>query len=124
VRTDPRQLYGEAFDVVVVGAGLQGAAIAREAAARGLRALLVDAEDVAAGTSSCGSGWIQDGVPALCRPGRGSWSAALRERERLLRTAPHLVRPLPILTPLFDDGAAPAWRLQLGAWLYRIAARR
>jgi len=124
VRTDPRQLHGEAFDVVVVGAGLQGAAIAREAAARGLRALLVDAEDVAAGTSSCGSGWIQDGVPALCRPGRGSWSAALRERERLLRTAPHLVRPLPILTPLFDDGAAPAWRLQLGAWLYRIAARR
>ena len=124
MRTDPRQLHGEAFDVVVVGASLQGAAVAREAAARGLRALLVDAEDVAAGTSSCGSGWIHDGAPALRRPGRGSWQDASRERERLLRSAAHLVRPLPILMPVFDDGAAPLWRLQLGAWLHRRAARR
>ena len=123
MRTDPRQLHGEAFDVVVIGAGIQGAAIARDAAARGARALLVDAGDVASGAGLGSSSLVHGGLADLRR---GRWSrvrASSRERELLLRTAPHLVRPLPMLAPVFDDGAASALQLQLAAWCYGRAVR-
>lgn len=124
MRTDPRQLHGQAFDCVVVGAGIQGAAIARDAAARGLRALLVDARDVAAGGTAHSSHLIHGGLGDLRRAQVSLVRESLRERERLLRLAPHLVRPLPMLTPLFEGSAVPAWQLRLGAWLYGRMARR
>src|SRR5678815_1754304 len=104
VRTDPRELHGKAFDLLVAGAGIQGAAIAREAAVRGLCVLLVDKRDVAAGTSSRSSRLVHGGLRYLRHGHFALVREALAERERLLRSCPHLVRPLPMVMPFFRDG--------------------
>jgi glycerol-3-phosphate dehydrogenase len=123
VRTDPRQLDGTEHDVCVVGAGIQGAAIAREAAVRGFKVLLVDRRDVGAGTSSRSSRLIHGGLRYLQQAHFGLVREALRERERLLRLCPHLVRPQPMLMPFFKDGGGSRWQLRLGTWLYsKLAA--
>jgi glycerol-3-phosphate dehydrogenase len=124
VRTDPRQLDGERCDLLVVGGGIQGVAIARDAALRGLAVVLVEARDIAAGTSSRSSRLVHGGLRYL-RQGRfGLVREALHERERLLRSVPHLVRPLPMLLPLYRDSGVPAWQLRLGVGLYgRLAGR-
>lgn len=124
MRTDPRQLHGEAFDVVVIGADIQGAAITRDAAMRGLRALLVDAGDVSAAASPFSNHLAHGGVGCLRPVQLSLLRRSLEERERLLRMAPHLVRPQPMLAPLYDGAAPSAWRQRLGAWLYGKAARR
>ena len=118
VRSDPRQLDGETFDVVVVGAGIQGAAIAREAAARGLSTLLLDSRDIAAGTSSRSSQLVHGGLRYLRHGHLSLVREALRERERLLRLAPHLVRPLPMLMPFYPDSGVARWKMRVGTWLY------
>jgi len=124
VRTDPRQLDGRSFDVVVIGAGIQGAAIAREAAVRGLSTLLLEARDVAAGTSSRSSRLVHGGLRYLRHGHLALVKEALHERERLLRLAPHLVRPLPMLMPFYPDSGVARWQMQLGTWLYaRLAGR-
>ncbi|MFN3244433.1 MAG: glycerol-3-phosphate dehydrogenase/oxidase [Planctomycetota bacterium] len=124
MRTDPRQLHERKFDLVVVGAGIQGAAIARDAAVRGLDVLLVDARDVAAGTSSRSSRLVHGGLRYLRHGHFALVREALHERERLLRLAPHLVRPLPMLVPFFGDSSVGRWQLRLGTWLYsRLAGR-
>lgn len=124
VRTDPIQLHERAFDVVVIGAGIQGAAIARDAAVRGKQVLLVDARDVAAGTSSRSSRLVHGGLRYLRHGHFALVREALHERERLLRLAPHLVRPLPMLVPFFEDSALGRWQLRLGTWLYSWLAGR
>lgn len=117
MRTDLKQLHGRTFDLVVVGAGVHGAAIARDAAVRGVQVLLVDAGDLAADASAAAAP-VVDGALADLRRGRvGAARDELRERERLLRAAPHLVRPLPTLVPFFGDSARAPWALRLGAWL-------
>lgn len=123
VRTDPRELHGGTFDLLVVGAGIQGAAIAREAAVRGLAVLLVDARDVAAGTSSRSSRLVHGGLRYLRHGHVALVREALRERERLLRLCPHLVRPLPMLMPFFRDGGGSPWLSRLGTRLYHWLAR-
>jgi len=98
--------------------------MAREAAVRGLSVLLVDARDVAAGTSSRSSRLVHGGLRYLRNGHFALVREALHERERLLRLAPHLVRPLPMLMPFFDDGGGKPWQLRLGTWLYsRLAGR-
>lgn len=111
------------FDVVVVGAGIQGAALAREAALRGLDVLLLDARDVAAGTSSRSSRLVHGGLRYLQHGHVALVREALQERERLLRLAPHLVRPLPMLLPFFRDSGVGRLRMRFGTWLYSQLAR-
>lgn len=123
MRTDPRQLDGSTFDLLVIGAGVQGAAIARDAALRGFAVLLVDARDVAAGTSSRSSRLIHGGLRYLRHGHLALVREALAERERLLRLAPHLVRPVPMLLPSFRDGPGSPWLLRLGTRLYSWLAR-
>ncbi len=124
MRTDPRQLADTTFDLIVVGAGIQGAAVAREAAVRGLAVLLVDARDVASGTSSRSSRLVHGGLRYL-RAGRVALvREALAERERLLRLGAHLVRPLPMLLPFFRDGNGAPWLTRLGIRLYALLAGR
>ena len=118
LRTDPRELDGTAFDLLVVGAGIQGAAIAREAALRGLSVVLCDARDIAAGTSSRSSRLVHGGLRYLRNGHFALVREALHERERLLRLSPHLVRPLPMLMPFYRDGGGSPWMLRLGTWLY------
>jgi glycerol-3-phosphate dehydrogenase len=96
-----RRLRGERFDVLVVGGGITGVGIALDAATRGLRVALVEAHDIAAGTSSRSSKLIHGGLRYLEMLDFGLVREALRERRLLLtRLAPHLVRPVPFLFPL------------------------
>ena len=88
-------------DLIVIGAGINGAGIARDAAMRGLRVLLLDKGDVASGTTSWSSRLIHGGLRYLEHGELGLVRESLRERERLLRIAPHLVQPLPMLIPVY-----------------------
>ncbi|MGC4190579.1 MAG: glycerol-3-phosphate dehydrogenase/oxidase [Thermomicrobiales bacterium] len=92
---------GDPFDLIVIGAGINGAGIARDAAMRGLRVLLVDKGDLSAGTSSWSSRLIHGGLRYLEHGEVGLVRESLRERERLLRNAPHLVHPLPLTLPIY-----------------------
>lgn len=123
-RTDPRQLHQQAFDLIVIGAGIQGAAVAREAALRRLSVLLVEARDLAAGTSSRSSRLVHGGLRYLRQGNLALVREALAERERLLRCCPHLVRPLPMLMPFFTDGGGSRWLARLGIGLYARLARQ
>ncbi len=124
LRSDPRELDRTNHDLVVVGAGIQGAAIAREAAERGIAVVLVDSRDVAAGTSSRSSRLVHGGLRYLKHGHYGLVREALHERERLLRSCPHLVRPLPMVMPFFRDGGGSPLTMRLGTWLYgRLAGR-
>ena len=90
------------FDLIVIGAGINGAGIARDAALRGLRVLILDKGDVASGTTSWSTRLIHGGLRYLEHGEIGLVRESLRERERLLRIAPHLVRPLPLLLPSIE----------------------
>ncbi|HWK80573.1 MAG TPA: glycerol-3-phosphate dehydrogenase [Thermomicrobiales bacterium] len=92
---------GTPYDLIVIGAGINGAGIARDAALRGMRVLLVDKGDLSAGTSSWSSRLIHGGLRYLEHGEIGLVRESLRERERLLRNAPHLVHPLPLTLPIY-----------------------
>lgn len=125
LRTDPRQLQGHTFDLAVVGGGIQGAAIAREAALRQLRVLLVEAGDFGNGTSSRSSRLVHGGLRYLRQGRLALVREALRERERLLRLVPHLVRPLPMLLPFYrGGGGGRPWLQRAGVRAYALLAGR
>ncbi|WP_189170230.1 glycerol-3-phosphate dehydrogenase/oxidase [Pilimelia anulata] len=116
-RADLRRLADGEFDVVVVGGGVTGAGAAVDAASRGLRVALVEARDLAAGTSSRSSKLIHGGLRYLEQFEFGLVHEALTERGLLAtRLAPHLVRPVPFLVPL---AAPPGVR----GWPARVARR-
>lgn len=118
MRTDPRTLDGKSFDLLVVGGGVQGAAIAREAAMRGVRTLLVEKRDFAVGTSSRSSRLVHGGLRYLQQGNVSLVREALHERERLLRLSPHLVRPLPVLLPFYPDSGGSRLLSWLGVHAY------
>jgi glycerol-3-phosphate dehydrogenase len=97
----PNEVSSTHFDLIVIGAGINGAGIARDASRRGLKVLLIDKGDVGGGTSSWSTRLIHGGLRYLEHGELGLVRESLRERETLLRIAPHLVRPLPILVPLY-----------------------
>ena len=94
-------------DVLVVGGGINGAAIARDAAGRGLRVVLCEKDDLAQHTSSASSKLIHGGLRYLEHYEFGLVRKALIERETLLRSAPHIMQPLRFVMPI-DAGARPA----------------
>jgi glycerol-3-phosphate dehydrogenase len=101
---DLRRLRSERFDVLIIGGGVTGAGAALDAASRGLSVALIEARDLAAGTSSRSSKLIHGGLRYLEQLEFGLVHEALRERGLLAsRLAPHLVRPVPILVPLTAD---------------------
>jgi len=107
-RRDLRRLVAERFDVLVIGGGVTGAGAAVDAASRGLSVALVEARDLAAGTSSRSSKLVHGGLRYLEQAEFGLVHEAVRERGLLARRlAPHLVRPVPILVPL-PAGTLPA----------------
>jgi glycerol-3-phosphate dehydrogenase len=116
------QLAGERFDVLVIGGGITGAGVLLDASARGLRAALVDKGDFASGTSSKSSKLVHGGLRYLQQREFRLVYEALHERQRLLRNAPHLVRILPFLIPLFGkDGVgnkALAKAMSTALWMY------
>lgn len=106
------------WDVVVVGAGITGAGIAREAAQRGMHVLVLDARDVAYGTSSRSTRLVHGGVRYLEHGELGLVFEALRERRWLTQAAPHLVRPTRFLFPSYRGDRLSPWTLRLGLTLY------
>jgi len=108
------------FDVIIIGAGINGAAIARDAAMRGLRVLLADKGDISAGTTSWSTRLIHGGLRYLEHFEVPLVRESLHERSTLLRTAPHLVRPLHFLIPLYAGGSRGAGIIRLGMLAYEV----
>ena len=104
-------------DLLIVGGGINGAGIARDASGRGLRVMLVEQADLASATSSASSKLIHGGLRYLEQWEFRLVREALREREVLLKLAPHLIRPLNFVLP-HDAGMRPAWMVRAGLWLY------
>ncbi len=118
------RLAGESFDVLVIGGGVTGAGVALDAASRGLRTALVEADDFASGTSSKSSKLVHGGLRYLQNGDVRLVYQALRERKRLRRNAPHLVKILPFLIPIMTkDGLLPrrvARALGGAMWMYDL----
>lgn len=110
-------------DLLVIGGGINGTAIARDAAGRGLSVLLVEQDDLASHTSGASSKLIHGGLRYLEYYEFRLVRKALQERERLLRCAPHIVRPMRFIVP-HDPATRPAWMLRAGLFLYDHLARR
>jgi len=124
VRTDPKTLHGGSCDFLVVGGGIQGAAVARELVLRGASVCLVDRADFASGTSMRSSRLVHGGLRYLKNGHLALVREALAERERLLRQMPHLVRPQAMVLPFFpDSGGSAPWLMKLGVRLYAMLAR-
>ncbi|PTL76805.1 glycerol-3-phosphate dehydrogenase [Vitiosangium sp. GDMCC 1.1324] len=115
-------LSSQEFDLLVIGGGVTGCGIARDAALRGLRVALVEREDFASGTSSRSSRLIHGGVRYLEHGHLGLVFESSIERYRLLRLAPHLVRPLSFVWPVYQGARIPRWKLAAGLMLYDALA--
>jgi glycerol-3-phosphate dehydrogenase len=105
------------YDLAVIGGGVNGAGIARDAAGRGAKVLLLEAGDLASGTSSKSTKLIHGGLRYLEHYEFGLVHEALAERETLWRIAPHVIHPLRFILP-HAKGLRPAWLLRLGLFLY------
>jgi glycerol-3-phosphate dehydrogenase len=101
VRRDLRRLADEAYDLLIIGAGVYGAAMAWDAAQRGLKVALVDRGDIGSGTSFNNAKTVHGGVRSLQHGQYREMREYLRERRALARIAPHLVHPLPFLLPTY-----------------------
>src|ERR1051326_3740725 len=108
------------FDCIVVGGGINGAGIARDAAMRGLKVLLIDKGDVGGGTSAASTRLIHGGVRYFEDFEFGLVRESLRERETLLRIAPHLVRPLPITIPIYKHSQRGLTTVRAGMIAYDL----
>jgi glycerol-3-phosphate dehydrogenase len=111
------------FDLAVIGGGINGTGIARDAAGRGLRTVLIEQNDLASGTSSASSKLIHGGLRYLEHGEFRLVREALREREVLLRAAPHLITPIRFVLPI-HEARRSAMVLRLGLLLYDLMGRR
>ncbi len=117
-----KALPGETIDLLVIGGGITGAGIARDAAMRGIRTAVVDAGDFGWGTSSRSSRLIHGGLRYLEHGWLKLVFEASRERRTLMRIAPHLVRPRAFLFPALQGSRLKRWEISAGVWLYDILA--
>src|SRR5690606_10690375 len=108
------------YDLLVIGGGVTGAGVARDAVGRGLKVALVEASDIGGGTSSRSSRLVHGGLRYLENLDFGLVFEALRERCRLLELAPHLLRPLPFLFPADVGDPTGLLKLTAGMWLYEV----
>jgi glycerol-3-phosphate dehydrogenase len=114
-------LAGERFDIVVIGGGITGAGVALDAASRGYSVALLEKADFASGTSSRSSKLVHGGLRYLQKFDLGLVREALLERQLMVKLAPHLVRPLPLVVPAFD-GARPDRLVGIGLNMYDVMA--
>ena len=124
MRTEPQLLHGRTFDFAIIGGGIHGAALARELALAGTSVCLLERGDFAQGTSSRSSRLVHGGLRYLREGNLKLVRESLRERELLLRLAPHLVRPLPMVMPFHAGCGVQPWLARLGVTLYGWLAGR
>src|SRR5882724_993232 len=111
------------YDLAIIGGGLNGVSIARDAAGRGLRVILLEQGDLGSGASSASPRLIHGDLAGLERRALLRVRTALAERDIWLRIAPHLVRPMRFAIPAHSD-ERPPWLLRSWLWLYdRLGAR-
>ncbi len=108
------------FDLVIIGGGIIGAGIARDAAMRGLSVALLEKADFGGGTTAGSTRLIHGGLRYLEMLDFRLVRVDLREPEILLRIAPHLVKPLPFVLPFYDRSLIYRWRMRAGLWLYDV----
>src|SRR5262245_11721615 len=112
----------ELYDIVICGGGITGAGIARDATLRGLKVALIEKGDFGSGTSSKSSKMVHGGLRYLERGEIGLVFEGTNERAVQMRRAPHLVRPVPFLTPIYK-GHKPGFAIvDLGLWIYDALA--
>ena len=112
------RLGSETFDLLIIGGGVTGAGIARDAALRGLKVALVEKTDFAAGTSSKSSKLVHGGFRYLEHAQFRLVFEGTNERALLMRVAPHLVRPLEFLLPVYKHDKPGLFVLDVGLWIY------
>lgn len=106
------------FDLIVVGAGINGLGIAHDAALRGLRVALLEQDDICSGVSAWSGRLVHGGLRYLEHKDFALVRESLRERECLFRLAPHLVKPLRLIMPMYSHSQRPAWLIKLGMFVY------
>src|SRR5690242_18601350 len=112
------QRFGEeVFDFLVIGGGITSAAVARDATCQGLKSALCERDDFAYGTSSRSSKLIHGGLRYLQSLEFGLVFEALAERSQLLKSVPHMVRPLPFYLPVYEGDPHGRTLLGMGLWL-------
>ena len=122
-RKDPCTLrsHGEGpYDLVIIGGGINGTGIARDAVMRGYSVALFDKGDLAGGTSSASSKMVHGGIRYLEQIRFGLVHESLRERHILLEQAPHLVRPQSFIIPVYAGSGRGPWKIRLGLRLYDL----
>ncbi|MEB3160816.1 MAG: glycerol-3-phosphate dehydrogenase [Synechocystis sp.] len=117
---DFQPIQATAYDLVVIGGGINGVGTARDGALRGLKTLLIEKDDFASGTSSWSTRLIHGGLRYLEYFEFSLVRESLREREVLLKTAPHLVHPLQLTIPVYDWSSRAYWEIKAGMILYDI----
>ena len=115
-------VQGQTFDIAVIGGGIVGCGVARDAALRGLRVVLVEKDDFGSGTTSASTRIVHGGLRYLETADFALVRMDLRERETLLRIAPHLVKPLEFVIPFNDVGRWQRTKLRIGLALYDALA--
>ncbi len=106
------------YDLVIIGGGINGAGVARDAASRGMKVALVEASDFTSGTSSRSSKLVHGGIRYLENREFKLVFEALNERTKLFDLAPHLVHPLRFMVPIYESSRVGMFLMGLGMWLY------
>lgn len=112
------------FDLIVIGGGINGAGIARDAALRGISTCLLEQADICNGTTRWSSRLIHGGLRYLEHAELGQVYESLHERETLLRIAPHLVSPLKLMIPIYRGGRRGRFIIRCGMWLYDLLSMK
>src|SRR5512139_2117589 len=120
MQRNPKALTDGEFDVVILGGGAFGAAAAWDAASRGLRTALIERADFGGGASSQCFKMVHGGIRYLQHGSLGRMRSSCRERSALLRIAPHLVSPLPIVVPTYGHGRNGKLLLGTGMRIYDL----
>lgn len=118
MRRDIGQLKAEHFDILVIGGGINGCAIARDAALRGAKVAFIEKDDFASGASGKTTKLIHGGIRYLEQFNFRLVCEALHERAILLRTAPHLVKPLEFIIPVYKHDPRPLLKIKTGIFIY------
>ena len=116
----PQDIERQDFDLIVVGAGINGAGVARDAAMRGLRVLLLDKGDISSGTTQWATRLIHGGLRYLEHYEFALVRESLRDREAILHIAQHLVKPLGFLVPIYDRSSRGPLMIRLGMNVYDV----
>ena len=111
------------FDIIVIGGGITGAGVARDAALRGLTTLLLEKRDFSSGVSSKTTRLVHGGLRYLANYEVDLVAEALRERAILRRQAPYLITPMPILIPIYQGDPHGRAAISLGIHLYELLSR-